>query len=60
MKKSLKIKEQVSKLVEGQMFTTPASWPSDAPPYYSREGWELEKKIAYERIKQELLTSKKQ
>jgi hypothetical protein len=40
--------------------TTPASWPSDAPPYYSREGWELEKKIAYERIKQELLTSKKQ
>jgi hypothetical protein len=34
--------------------TTPASWPSDAPPYYSREGWELEKKIAYERVKQEL------
>jgi len=34
--------------------TPPANWPADAPPYYSKEGWEFEKAMALKRLKQKL------
>jgi hypothetical protein len=39
--------------------TEPKNWPVNAPAYHSREGWELEKKVAYDKLKQELVTLKK-
>lgn len=34
-------------------------WPEGAPDYLSPEGWELEKKLAEEKIREELLNAKK-
>lgn len=36
----------------------PADWPFNAPPYHSAEGWELEKKMALDKLK-EILNIKK-
>ncbi len=36
------------------MRTQPENWPIGAPEYHSKEGWELEKKMALETIKEQL------
>lgn len=38
--------------------TEPTNWPVNAPAYHSPEGWEFEKKLAYDKIRQELTARK--
>lgn len=33
------------------LITPLASWPADSPPYLSPEGWELEKKMALDKLR---------
>lgn len=36
----------------------PKDWPPGAPPYFSKAGWEYEKYLAYQKLKQQLSIKK--
>jgi hypothetical protein len=40
-------------LIKAKMQTQPNNWPKDAPNYHSPEGWEVEKRMAMESLRQQ-------
>lgn len=64
----MSIKEQISKSkaaiecgntnIEKSVSIINTHWPEGAPEYLSPEGWEFEKKLAYDKLKADLKNEK--